>query len=48
MIRRFALFLALALPLLVGFASTAQACGDNSAKSSRPDPSRPAAPKTAT
>ena len=44
MIRRFALLLALAL----GFAAGAQACGENSDKSSKPDMSKPAAPKTAT
>ncbi|WP_346286950.1 hypothetical protein [Zoogloea sp.] len=43
MIRKIALLLALAL----GFAAGAQACGEN-AKHSKPDMSKPAAPKTGT
>ncbi len=44
MIRKIAFFLALAL----GFAAGAQACGENAAKHTKPDMSKPAAPKTAT
>lgn len=43
MIRHIALLLALGL----GFAAGAQACGDN-AKHTKPDMSKPAAPKTGT
>ncbi len=43
MIRKISLLLALAL----GFATGAQACGEN-AKHSKPDMSKPAAPKTGT
>lgn len=43
MIRSLALLLALAL----GFTAAAQACGDN-AKHTKPDMSKPAAPKTGT
>lgn len=43
MIRKISLLLALAF----GFAAGAQACGEN-AKHSKPDMSKPAAPKTGT
>jgi hypothetical protein len=39
--------LALMLALALGFAAGAQACGDN-AKHTKPDMSKPAAPKTGT
>ncbi len=44
MMRKTALLLALAL----GFAAGAQACGENGAKSGKPDMSKPANPRPAT
>ena len=44
MTRTIALLLALAL----GFATTAQACGDHATKNSKPDMSKPAGSKTGT